>query len=70
MSLSSGVMDVVDMLSENLHEVWSVNKIDAGWRYGANRDDVAKTTPCLTYYADLTDVDRSYDMTLTVETLK
>ena len=70
MSLSPTVMDVIDVLSENLHEVWSVNKIDAGWTYGPSRDDTAKTTPCLTHYAELTDVDRNYDITLTVETIK
>lgn len=70
MVLPESIVNLRDVVAENLHELWSYNKIEAGWSYAETRDDVRKKHPCLTTYEMLTDVERDYDITLTMETLK
>jgi ryanodine receptor 2 len=70
MVLSDSVLELQTRLSENLHEVWSLNKIDAGWSFGQERDDVRMMHPCLTEFNQLTENAKSYDVLLTMETLK
>ncbi|XP_055328995.1 ryanodine receptor 1-like [Paramacrobiotus metropolitanus] len=70
MVLPDCVIGLRDVLAENLHEVWSLNKIQAGWAYALERDDLHKKHPCLTTYQLLSDTEKEYDITLTMETLK
>ena len=35
--LPSHLESLCDQLAENLHELWSMNKIASGWRYGEVR---------------------------------
>ncbi|OQV13146.1 Ryanodine receptor [Hypsibius exemplaris] len=70
MVLPESVLGLQSRLSENLHEVWSQNKIDAGWSFGEQRDDTHKKHPCLTEFHLLTENAKSYDVILTMETLK
>ncbi|XP_055934795.1 ryanodine receptor-like isoform X1 [Argiope bruennichi] len=69
-TLPSYVENVHDKLSENIHEVWAMNKIAAGWSYGEIRDDVRKKHPCLTSFDRLPMAERRYDTTLALQTLK
>ncbi len=36
-NLPSYLESLCDQLAENLHELWSMNKIASGWRYGEVR---------------------------------
>lgn len=64
------IESVRDKLAENTHEVWSMNKIDAGWVYSETRNDVDKTHPCLTSFERLPLNEKKYDTTLALQTLK
>jgi hypothetical protein len=44
-----------------LHESWCTSKRDAGWTYGAVRDNTAKVHPCLVAYHELPAVQRRKD---------
>uniref|UniRef100_A0AA85JZA6 Ryanodine receptor n=1 Tax=Trichobilharzia regenti TaxID=157069 RepID=A0AA85JZA6_TRIRE len=61
---------VRDRLAENLHEMWSMRKIDQGWKYGERRDDQNGLHPCLTTFDKLPPSDRQYNVTLAYETLR
>ncbi len=43
------------------HQSWYNEKADAGWVYGAVKDEVAKTHPCMVHYADLPVEQRAKD---------
>ncbi|KAH7933995.1 hypothetical protein HPB49_020195 [Dermacentor silvarum] len=69
-TLPNYIESVRDKLAENVHEVWAMNKIDIGWRYGEVRDDARKFHPCLTSFEHLPMAEKKYDTTLALQTLK
>ncbi|UYV64349.1 RYR2 [Cordylochernes scorpioides] len=64
------IESVRDKLAENIHEVWAMNKIEAGWNYGEVRDDLFKRHPCLTSFERLPAAEKKYDTTLALQTLR
>ncbi|GLD99485.1 hypothetical protein PINS_up008204 [Pythium insidiosum] len=64
------LLRLVDLLSENAHEVWAKGRMDEGWTYGPARDDGNKKHPCLVPYIFLTDEEKEYDINIAKETLK
>lgn len=69
-TLPTYIESVRDKLAENTHEVWAMNKIEAGWIYSETRDDINKTHPCLTSFERLPLNEKKYDTTLALQTLK
>ena len=69
-TLPTYIESVRDKLAENTHEVWAMNKIEAGWVYSENRDDMNKSHPCLTSFERLPLNEKKYDTTLALQTLK
>lgn len=43
----------LDATPEQQHNAWCSHKIQAGWAYGATKDPVARTHPCLVPYSAL-----------------
>ena len=37
--IDSSLLDLLEKLARNTHEVWSQGRIDEGWVYGEKRDD-------------------------------
>ena len=68
--LPDGLTELTEKLAENTHEVWAKGRIDEGWKYGAERNDKNKETPCLVPYAQLTETEKSYDRRTALETIK
>ncbi|CAF1664754.1 unnamed protein product, partial [Adineta ricciae] len=62
--------NVRDRLAENIHEMWSMNKISCGWRFGEFRDDSQKVHPCLTSFDRLPMAEKQYHTTTALENLK
>ncbi|XP_038217167.1 ryanodine receptor isoform X31 [Zerene cesonia] len=69
-SLPSYIEQIRDKLAENIHEMWAMNKIEAGWMYGDQRDDLHKIHPCLVPFERLPPAEKRYDIQLAVQTLK
>ncbi|XP_034105533.1 ryanodine receptor isoform X9 [Drosophila albomicans] len=69
-SLPSSVDQIKEKLAENIHEMWALNKIDAGWSWGEHRDDYHRIHPCLTQFEKLPAAEKRYDNQLAVQTLK
>lgn len=68
--LPEELLALTEKIAENVHENWAVGRIKEGWVYGAERNDCAKTTPCLVPYNQLTDSEKEYDRNTAMETLK
>ena len=49
---------------EQLHELWCQSKLDAGWKYGVEKNGDAKTHPCLVPYSHLPDFQKKKDALL------
>lgn len=46
---------------EQLHEAWCADRVANGWVYGEQKDQEAKTHPCLVPYEQLSEADRAKD---------
>lgn len=62
--------ELVEMIAENVHEVWAKSRIDQGWTYGPERSDVLKQHPCLVPYDELPEVEKAYDRYTALGTLR
>lgn len=61
---------MAEPLARHVHEVWSARRIAEGWRYGPQRNDELKETPCLVPYEELEEGEKAYDRNTAMETLK
>jgi hypothetical protein len=69
-TLSDEIEDLVERLSQSIHDSWAQRRILEGWRHGPARDDTAKTHPDLVPYAALPEAEKEYDRTTVRETVK
>ncbi|XP_063919785.1 ryanodine receptor isoform X1 [Zophobas morio] len=69
-TLATYVESIRDKLAENIHEMWAMNKIEAGWQWGEYRDDLRHVHPCLVPFDKLPAAEKKYDSQLAVQTLK
>lgn len=68
--LSAELLDITEKLAENAHDVWAQGRIEQGWTYGEQRDDIRKTTPCLVPYDQLPDEEKRYDRETAMGTIR
>ena len=64
------LMELVEEMSRNVHEVWAKSRMDQGWSWGPQRDDELKTHPDLVPYDELTEEEKDYDRDTSMETIK
>jgi hypothetical protein len=69
-TLADDVMQLLERLAENNHDIWARQRIAEGWRYGPRRDDASKQHPDLVSYAELPESEKEYDRQAAAETLK
>lgn len=62
--------DLIEKMSENVHDEWAKTRIEQGWTYGEKRDDANKKHPCLIPYNELPEAEKVYDRNTSVSTLK
>jgi hypothetical protein len=68
--LTDDITELCELIAKNTHDVWAENRIKDGWTYGEARDDVKKQHPCLIPYEELSDSEKEYDRSTSMETLK
>ena len=68
--LPSELQQLAELLAANTHEVWGQGRYQEGWRYGPQRDDSKKLTPCMIPYDQLPEPEKDYDRRTSQETLK
>lgn len=68
--LTEDILELSELISKNTHEVWSANRIKDGWVYGEVRDDEKKQHPCLIPYEELSETEKDYDRSTSLQALK
>lgn len=68
--LPEELMELVEEMAKNVHEVWAKTRMEQGWTYGEVRNDALKHHPCLVEYEELPEDERVYDRNTAIGTLK
>ena len=68
--LSPEIEALCEQLARNTHEVWAAARIREGWKYGPERNDERRETPCLVPYDELPESEKDYDRSTSRETLR
>jgi len=68
--LPQELIELLEQLAENSHDVWATQRIKDGWTYGQHRNDTEKKHPCLVPYFDLPESEKEYDRLAAMQTLK
>lgn len=68
--LSDDLLSLTELLAKNTHDNWAIKRIQEGYKYGINRDDSIKETPCLVPYEQLPESEKEYDRKSAMEALK
>lgn len=68
--LDDELLEIIEQIARNVHEVWATKRICEGWKYGSERDDRKKETPCLVPYEELPEAEKDYDRQTVAETIK
>lgn len=69
-ALPESLVDLTEIIAENTHNVWSRNRMDEGWTYGAERNDRLKKHPDLLPYSALPEGEKEYDRATAMNALK
>lgn len=68
--LPEGVLEIVEYLAKNTHEVWASGKMKEGYRYGTENSIVEKTHSSLVPYEELSESEKDFDRNTLLETIK
>ena len=68
--LPAELNELVEMIAENVHEVWAQSRMEQGWVYGEERNDELKQHPCLIPYEELPEIEKAYDRDTALGTLR
>lgn len=68
--LPESLLNLVEEIAENVHDNWARKRLNEGWKYGSERNESFKITPCLVPYNDLTENEKEYDRITAMETIK
>ncbi len=68
--LPDELMDLIEHLAENNHDIWAKQRTQEGWTYGTKRDDDKKLHPDLVPYNELSESEKEYDRNSAIETIK
>uniref|UniRef100_A0AC34QR18 Ryanodine receptor n=1 Tax=Panagrolaimus sp. JU765 TaxID=591449 RepID=A0AC34QR18_9BILA len=69
-SLPHFAMEIHQSFAQNLHELWAMRKIDAGWTSGEQRNEKSRKHHCLTSFDKLPNDEQNYNINLALETMK
>ncbi len=68
--LSEELDQMIEVIAENVHDVWAEGRIAEGWTYGEKKDGERRTTPLLVPYGDLPENEKEVDRATVRETLR
>ena len=68
--LSGEILELVELLAENAHDIWASERLRDGWTFGPERDDTERRHPWLVPYAQLPDRERDYDRTMVIGSIR
>lgn len=68
--LPEDILLLSERIAENVHDVWAASRINEGWTWGHERNDILKQHPCLIPYSELPETEKEYDRKTAIQTLK
>ncbi|HZS54647.1 MAG TPA: RyR domain-containing protein [Bryobacteraceae bacterium] len=68
--LEDDLLQLIEGLAENAHNVWALQRLSEGWAYGPERSDERKEHPCLVPYSDLPENEKVYDRNAVTSTIR
>ena len=68
--LTEDLNELREVIAENAHDVWALERQIQGWTYGPQRDDDLKQTPCMVAYSELPENEKKFDRETAMNTLK
>lgn len=68
--LQHGIVELVNVIASNAHEVWAQERIKQGWCWGPVRNDAERRHNCLLPYQLLTDAERNVERVGVVATMR
>lgn len=68
--LDGDLEELQEAIAENAHDVWAEARINDGWTYGKERDDIKKKHPDLVPYSALPNSEKEYDRIMAFNTIK
>lgn len=68
--LSDEILQLVELLAENAHDIWAEERLLDGWTFGPERDDTERRHPCLIPYTQLAERDRDYDRQMVIGSIR
>ena len=69
-ALPEEIVELTELLARNTHENWARQRVREDWSYGPRRDDDRREHPGLVSYDELPEVEKDYDRTTALETIK
>ena len=70
MVLPEQLKPLIEVIAKNVHETWAHQRLAEGWRYGPKRSDDLKSHPCLIPYEHLPELEKEYDRSTALNTLR
>ena len=64
------LLNAIEGIAENTHEVWSQGRIAEGWSYGPQRDEAKREHPSLVPYAKLPEAEKQIDRATALQAIK
>lgn len=64
------LLPLIELMAENVHNVWMATRRQQGWKYGPVRNDATKEHPCMVPYDELPEEEKVYDRRSSSETIK
>lgn len=68
--LEDPLLELTELLARHAHDVWALQRINDGWKWGPTRCDTTRTHPCLIPYEELPEAEKSYDRQVALGTIK
>ena len=59
-----------EYLAKNIHEIWTLQRMEQGWTWGPERNDALRHHPDLIPYEELADTEKAYDRNTSMETIR
>lgn len=69
-ALTEDLLELREAIAENAHDVWAADRLNEGWLFGPERDDMLKRHPDLVPYSALPDAEKQYDRKMAMSTIK
>ena len=68
--LEEYLLELTERLAKHAHDLWAMQRLRDGWKWGPVRCDSDRTHPCLVAYEELPEEEKIYDRSAALGTLK